>query len=263
MQGSLIIKKNILLLLVCAFTVLVAPLLPVAADDDPVAPAYSSPDREIMVVNPLFGWDRNELIVPGRNGQVSTIRDTGAEYGLFALYANSRVDANNFFFYCEANGADVSGDIFFLNVYGPREDRVTWNIGAGYTWQEVDMMPLERVRIYAPMGKVGLLLRFPEWHLSLNPYVAPEREDITTLHGDTSDDYMLYGLTAKWNWRMLQATIKYYCQDDLHSSESFNTIQGRLYVFINEHWSVIGRFERMEHSVTTDTSYLIGPAFAF
>jgi hypothetical protein len=257
------IKKVALLVLVCTCAVLTVLVLPVAADDDPVAPAYSNANREIVLISPLFGWDRNELIMPGPHGQVSTLRDTGAEYGLFALYANSRLDANNFMFFCEANGADVSGDIFFLNVYGPHEDKVTWNIGVGYSWQEVDMTPLERVRVYAPMGKAGLLLRFPEWHLSFNPYVAPEREKVTTLHGDVTSDYMLYGLTAKWNWRMLQATIKYYYQDDVHSSEHFNTIQCRLYVFLNEHWSVVGRFERMEHSVTTDTSYLIGPAYVF
>jgi len=215
-----------------------------------------------FLVSPLAGWNRNELTMPGPGGVTSTLKDTGAEYGLFLLYAGPRVAANNMTFTTEENGAKVMGDIFFLNLYGDPSATLTWNAGGGYTWHSIDV-GAEDIRVSSTMAKAGIMIRWPAAHLSFNPYLAEAWETVNTTHGDSSADSLLYGLTAKWQWRMIQATARYYYQDDLDSAAHFDCYQARVSVFFTRQWGLLARFDHTENSAFTDTSFTFGPAYVF
>jgi len=215
-----------------------------------------------FLLSPLAGWNRDEMTMPGPGGVTSTSQDTGPEYGLFMLYANPRVAANNMIFTTEENGAQVTGDIFFLNLYGDPAATVTWNAGAGYTWHSIDA-GAEDITVSSTIAKAGLMIRWPAARLSFNPYLASAWEDVSTTHGDSSADYLLYGLSAKWQWRMVQSTARYYYQDDLDTSAHFNCYQARVSVFFTRQWGLLARFDHTENSASTDTSFTIGPAYVF
>lgn len=216
----------------------------------------------VFLVSPVAGWNRDEMPVPEPDGTSTILKDTGAEYGLFLLYANPQVAANNMVFYTEENGAKVTGDIFFLNIYGAPDAILTWNLGGGYTWHSIDAGG-EDMTISVPVAKAGVMIRWPAAHLSFNPYLAPAWESVNTPQGDTLTDCLLYGLTAKWQWRMLQATAMYYYEDDLHSSAHFNNYQARLTAFLSSQWGLLARLDRTDNAYSTDTSFTIGPVYMF
>ncbi len=215
----------------------------------------------MFLASPLAGWNEDKLEVPSRNG-TTVLKDTAGEYGLFLMLQNRRMTVNNTIFYTEPNDARVSGDIFYVNFFGPPERRLTWNVGAGYIWHRVDM-DREKITISSPMMKAGLIARDPELHLTVNPYVGYLWEDINTTHADSNYESMLYGIAASWDWRMLHATLKYYLQDNLDTHKQYDVFRAYGFVFMGDRWGLAARFEYMEHTTGTDTSFMFGPAFVF
>ncbi len=220
-------------------------------------------DNSFFLVSPLVGWNHNKLYVPARGPLPAvTLSDTKPEYGLFLLYYRPQMIINNMFFTTRASGSDVAGNVTFINFYGAPEKRLTWNAGGGYVWHKIKA-DHNTITISVPMIKAGLLLRIPESHLVLNPYLAYARESIDTSYSDEDIDALMYGITAFWQWRMLNTTLKYYYQDDLNSSESYNVLRLRGILFVNKSFGVTARFEYMEEPTTDNTSFLFGPIFMF
>ena len=230
----------------------------IAADDTAVAPMGKS----IWAVTPMIGYDHNELQVRGPRGAVSTETDTAPEYGLFAIYANPNFVVNNFLFYSRINKSDVWGNLFFANYYAKADVPVTWNVGAGYMYHQIDP-PGEFIEVKVPMVKAGPVFRVKSMHLFLNPYVGYAWERVYTEHGDQPDDSILYGLTLNWHWRMIEAGVNYYYQDSQDIDDDFNVFRARVNCFVNKHWGIAARVDYMEHQYTKDKSFLVGPIWVF
>lgn len=240
--------------------------LPAAAQHDEMMPAEGM-GLPLFMVSPLYGLNRNELSIPARGpAPARVLRDTEPEYGLFAMFVAPRIIANNIVFRTDPSDMKVVGDIASLNVYGPTERALTWNIGAGYLWHEIESDNVT-TKIEMPLGKVGLVWRIAGLHLMVNPYVgyARERVDVETARGtvESGSDVMLYGMSAYWRWRMLQANVKYYIQDDRERNRAFDVVRGQFCAMCSRHVGVLLRAERMEQYCTTDTSFLAGPIFVF
>lgn len=254
--------------------------LTATAQHDEMMPA-EKPGPVMFMVSPLYGFNRNELTVPGhgRPGSPATVvDDTDAEMALFAMVVTPRVVANNILFRTEPEYgpqdprgsvpeyAKVVGDIVSVNVYGAPESRLTWNVGAGYVWHEIDT-DKGTTTIDMPLGKVGLVWRVPEMHVMFNPYVGYAREqvDVETPRGTVNEDsnVVLYGISGYWRWRMLQANVKYYIQDNRGRNKSYDVVRGQFSAMFNRHVGMLLRAERMEESSTTDTSLVAGPIFVF
>jgi len=230
-----------------------------------MAPAFGQgrPHEGMVLVAPLVGWNRNELRIQGPPGMPpATLTETAAEYGVFAMYFSPRVVANNMLFFTHVNDADVWGDFAFLNVYGAPEARCTWNAGAGYLWHRISP-DIADIEITVPMVKAGLVVRVPGVKLMLNPYLAYAWEKVDTDFGDEETESVLYGLSARWRWRMVRLTLKYYLEDNRDRDEQYNTLRARATVALRRNMGISARLEHMEHSVSDNTSFLIGPGFIF
>ncbi len=234
----------------------------------------------LSLVSPLYGLDHNEVVI---NGVSHT--DRGPMYGAFALWTNQRIAINNMLFFSDVNGTDIAGDVFFANYYHNPEASVTWNLGLGWVWHSIDSgdvtMPVEfpaqgppvmgtvdsHINISAPLPKAGLLLRWPEKGVSLNPYLAWTEENINFADQrfslDHEDRGMVYGITAKWNWRFLYSTLKYYYQTVDGSGDHYHVARVRNSVFLNHSFGFTTRLEYMEHSTSDDFSILFGPCILF
>jgi len=222
----------------------------------------NAPQETAFTIGPVVGWDRNELKVRGPRGMTTTETDTAAEYGVVFLFSHPNVAVNDFLFFCRVNEADVLGNLLFVNGYGNREAEWTWNVGAGHLYHEIKP-DNEDIRISVPLVKAGPLWNLPTLNLSLNPYLGYVWEQIDTRHGDENNDYVLYGLSVSWRWRMLAANANYYYQEGQDADKDYQTLHVRMHVFFNPQWSLVARVDYMEHSVTKDTSFLVGPAFRF
>ena len=222
----------------------------------------ASEGRTIWAISPVFGWDRNELEVRGRGGQVTTETDTAPEYGLFLLMAHPNLVINDFLFWTDVNNTDVFGNLAFVNGYGDPDAALTWNAGAGHLYHKIEPVN-EDITVTVPMVKAGPLIRIKKWHLRLNPYLGYAWERIDTRHGDEDNDSYLYGITAGCRWRMVAATVKYYYQDSREADEDYQTLRARVNMAFTRHWGAVVRFDYMEHSVTDDTSILVGPTCVF
>ena len=225
--------------------------------------------ESFFLVSPLVGWNRNKLYIPalpprgpmpGQPAQTRT--DTNPEYGLFALYFHPRMVINNMFFLTDASGSDITGNISFINFYGKPDRKVTWNVGGGYVWHEIKAED-NTITISVPMAKAGALIRIPNAHLLLNPYVAYAWQSVETDFSDEDTEAVLYGMTAHWFYRMFHLTMKYYYQDDQDSSEGYNVFRFRGIAFANDWFGLTGRFEYLEEPGTDNTSVLFGPVFVF
>ncbi len=217
-------------------------------------------DRPRYLVAPFAGWDRNELTVGGM-GPPTVTTDTAPEYGLFAMMMHPRVVVNNTVFWTDPNDAEILGNMFFVNVYGPPEQPWTWNVGGGWTWHEIETAG-PTISVSVPMLKAGAVWR-PKRGLSLNLYLAHTWESVDTDNSESSYNSILYGVTLKWRWRMIQATLKYYLEDNMDLDETFNTLRARMMFAFNESTALFLRAEHMEHSVTTDDAVVFGVAFVF
>ncbi len=222
----------------------------------------SEHDRNMFVVAPLIGVDRNTLFSRDQRGRPIELEDSGLEYGLFALYRTKHLIFNNFLFFADVNKSDVTGNVFYANYYYNPDSRVTLNLGIGYLYHEIDTEGT-KVTVKAPLPKVGLRIGVPELGMYLNPYIAWVSEDIETTHGDRTDEAMLYGLTVGWHWRFLGLTAKYYYQDVTDSDKSYHVARLRGNVFLTQRFGITARAEYMEHSTSDDISFMIGPAIVF
>ncbi|HOW96651.1 MAG TPA: hypothetical protein P5567_01840 [Kiritimatiellia bacterium] len=238
---------------------MLATALSAAAETAPMADA---PGWRWMV-SPMAGADRNELKMRTPMGPV-TVTDNGPEYGLVVMALHPNVVVNNFFFYSDVNDCDVWGDLFFANYYADAKSAVTWNAGVGYLWHEIKPEGAE-IKVNVPMIKAGPVFRVKAWHLFLNPYLGYGWERVDSPGGEQDNDSFLYGLTAAWRWRMLEAGVNYYYQDsqDLDPDEDFNVLRARLIAMVNRTWGVSARVDYMEHSTSDDFSGLIGPVWMF
>jgi len=107
------------------------------------------------------------------------------------------------------------------------------------------------------------VVRIPDLHLSLNPYLAYTWEEIDIDEMQQDYNSVLYGLTLNWRWKMIQTTLKYYLEDNLDLDEQFHTVRGRFIISLTQRLAIVVRAEYMEHSITKDTAVLVGPAFVF
>lgn len=219
-------------------------------------------DGTFFAASPLFGWDRNELKVRGPMGAESTETDTSPMYGFFAVWGSPHVVLNNFYFATDVNEADVMGNLFFANVYGDPEAGVTWNVGGGYLYHEIEPA-MEDIKVTVPMVKAGPVFRCRHRGVMVNPYVGYAWERVDTRHGDQDNDSYLYGLSLGWHWRMVTAALKYYFQDSQEIDEDFDTFRAHVNVGLTKHWGFTARLDYMEHQTTEDRSILLGPSCVF
>lgn len=236
--------------------------IPQAGADEDVPESMSGQNRNVFVIAPLIGVDRNTLQSRGRRGEPIELEDTGPEYGLFALWSTKHLTVNNFVFWADVNDADVFGNVLFANYYYNPESRVTLNLGMGYIYHTIDT-DLNEITVNTPLPKLGVRIGLPEWGMYLNPYIGWTSEKIETTYSDRTDDAMLYGLTVGWNWRFLGAYLKYYYQDVLDSDDAYHVARFRGNLFLTRRFGITTRFEYMEHSTSDDISFLIGPAIVF
>ncbi|MDY0094338.1 MAG: hypothetical protein RBT80_16720 [Candidatus Vecturithrix sp.] len=236
--------------------------LPQASADEDVPESMSGHGRNVFVVAPLIGVDRNTLQARGMRGKPIELKDTGPEYGVFALWSTKHFTVNNFVFWADVNNADVFGNVLFANYYYNPESRVTLNLGLGYIYHTIETK-LNDITVKTPLPKLGVRIGLPEWGMYLNPYIGWTSEEIETTYGDRTDDAVLYGLTIGWNWRFLGAYLKYYYQDVLDSDDVYHVARFRGNLFLTRRFGITTRFEYMEHSTSDDISFLIGPAVAF
>jgi len=246
---------------------LIAAVLCFGAASGPSAEAAGSArEREagdtIVTVAPLVGWDRNEMSTPRRGGQLMTQTDTAPEYGFFFLLVHENLVFTDFAFLTDVNNTDVFGNFAFVNWYGDRQARLTWNVGAGHLYHKIEPEN-EDITVNVPMVKVGPLFNIPEWCLRVNPYVGYAWERVETLRADVDNDSYLYGITVGWRWRMLAATVKYYYQDSREAEDDYQTVRARAHCMFNDHWGAVLRFDYMEHVTSDDTSVLLGPVYVF
>jgi len=212
------------------------------------------------IIAPFAGVNRNELVMGG-GGPPTILRDTAAEYGLFAMVMGPRFAVNNSVFVTDPNSTEVTGDMFMLNLYGPPSRRLTWNAGAGYTWIDI-VTGGPPITVSAPLLKAGIVWR-PRHGLSVNPYVALSSERVDTGAALSEYDSMLYGVTVNHRWRMLQTTFKYYLENNDDLGELLHTVRVRMTLAFRESFALFLRAEHMEHSLTTDDGMVVGAAFVF
>lgn len=259
-------------IIVLLFGILLAsPAVALPAEDE------TAPRDEAWIVSPVVGCNRNELETPQGPGRPTmTLTDTGAEYGIFAMYASPRLVVNNILFFTRVNDADVWGDIAYVNVYGDPAASLTWNVGGGYVWHKVDSDSIG-VDVSEPLAKAGVLIRCPSFNLTLNPFLGYEWEQIdisipamTGSHGSMGPSHtnqnteaVLYGMSASWRWRMLQANVKYYLADNRDLDKSFNVVRFWCSAMFSRNAGLLARFEYMEQTIGSDTSVVVGPVFMF
>ena len=241
----------------CAWGLWLGGAVAVRADETEGGPAGL-----IMAVSPVAGWDRDVLKMPGPRGTVTTATDTAPEYGLFAIVAHPNLVVNNFLFFTHVNATDIWGDFLFANYYMDDKAPLTLNLGGGYLYHSIKPEG-EDIRVDVPMVKAGPRFRVPGLNLTVNPYVGYAWERVQTQHGDQDDDSYLYGISAHWHWRMLDANVNYYYQDSREIAQDFQTLRARFNVYLNKTWGITARFDYMEHETTKDTSVLVGPVAVF
>ncbi|GAK56966.1 hypothetical protein U27_03930 [Candidatus Vecturithrix granuli] len=258
------IKSKVVLFFLsnCLMGLLIGISLPQVGADEDVPESMAVQNRNIIVVAPLIGIDRNTLHSRGRRGEAIELKDTGPEYGVFTLWSTKHFTINNFVFWTAVNDADVFGNVLFANYYYNPESRVTLNLGMGYIYHTIDT-DLNEITVKTPLPKLGVRIGLPEWGMYLNPYIGWTSEKIETTYSDRTDDALLYGLTIGWNWRFLGAYLKYYYQDVLESDDAYHVARFRGNLFLTRRFGITTRFEYMEHSTSDDISFLIGPAVAF
>jgi hypothetical protein len=240
------------------FLAVAVPLVAVAGPPDEAAPESAG----AFLVSPMAGWERNDLDAFDHRGRPETRVDDAVEYALFGAYVTPRVAVNDTLFYTDPNAAEVWGNILTATLVGAPERRLTWSLGVGYTWHRIDVAPVT-IRIDEPLVKAGLVLRVPSCGVGLNPYVGYAWEHVRTTYGSDAYDTLLYGIIARWDWRMLHATVQYYYQDNLDLAEGYSVLRGRVTCFVTPRWGLLLRGELNEQVSSTDRSLVAGPVLRF
>lgn len=241
---------------------LLAPMSRVHAEEPaaPTDPEGRSHDT-MLVISPLYGWNRNETIARGGPAAGSSRKETAPEYGLFTMLGWKNLVLTDFVFFTDVNDTDVFGNLFFANWYGSHRRRLSWNLGAGHLYHKIEP-PNHDITVTVPMLKAGPLINIPELHLSINPYVGYAWEEMEMPQGDVDNHSWMYGVTVGWRWRMLAATVKYYFQDGREGQE-YHTVRARAHCMFTRSVGAVARFDYMEHVTSDDTSLLLGPVFIF
>lgn len=229
-------------------------------DDNPVPSAHPT---SAWIVSPLFGVAANDNLRTGTS-------DVSPEYGLFAMYASPRFIVNNTTFFTDVNSSEVWGNITSFGLYGDPKARLTWFLGGSYVWHKIQT-PTVKLTVAEPLGKIGLVWRIPDAHLSINPYVGYAQETTTTEFpgawhlADSRDksDIVVYGVSACWHWRMLGADAKYYLSQDLDHETLNQHFRVWATAMFSKQVGILARFEYEEQNTTRDTSLLFGPVFVF
>ena len=276
--------RNVWLLVLGVLICVLFIIAPQALGEEKSASEKSEQRRPMFVISPLIGVDNNTLQSRDNRGRPVELEDTGLEYGFFALFTTKHFIINDFLFFADVNDADVSGNVIYANYYYNPDSRVTLNLGLGYVYNKIETESVE-IKVKTPLPKIGLRIGIPEHGMYLNPYIAWASEDVETTFQmpamqwppgppmgpptmvetriKETDEALLYGLTAGWHWRFLGATVKYYYQDVRGSSDSYHVFRIRSHMFFSKNFGVVARFEYMEHSMSEDISFLVGPAIAF
>ena len=219
------------------------------------------------IVSPLFGWAENDNSSSGHS-------DGSPEYGLFVMYASSRFILNNTVFFTDVNRSEVLGNIASVGFYGDPKAKLTWYLGGSYVWHRIAGDPV-LITINEPLGKIGMVWRLPEQHLSITPYIGYALQTVDTevtvsmpggnVRARSSDrsDIAVYGVSAYWHWRMLGADAKYYLSQDLDHDTFNHHFRVWGVAMFSKQMGLIARFEYEEQNSTRDTSLLLGPAFVF
>ncbi len=232
-----------------------------APTDAGVAPEGAARDTRVLV-SPLFGGVRNELNMRNQRGEITRQTDTAPMVGLFGMVMHGPFVLTDYFFYSDVNDTDVWGNLAYLNWYGSRTARLSWNAGAGHLYHKIKPSGQD-ITVTVPMLKTGPLINIPEWHLSFNPYVGYAWERIETRMSKSDNDSYLYGITIGWRWRMLGATIQYYYQDSREAEDDYQTLRARAHAMVNRNWGLTVRLDYMEHATSDDTSIQFGPVVVF
>jgi hypothetical protein len=235
------------------------------ADDDTAAtnaaPVHPAGGR--FMIAPVAGWDHNEYSAFNPYTRSTEIhRDTAGEYGLLLSYVSPRFNVNNILFYTNPNDSKVWGDILSASVSGDPKARVTWAVGGSYTWHMVEI-PGINIHVNEPLVRAGPLVRIPEWHMSVNPYVGYAHLAVHTTYGYDAWDTGVYGILGRWDWRMLHFMAQYYLQDNPAERQVYQVFRARLMTFFTEEWGFMARVEHMRQFTSKDTSLLLGPVYLF
>jgi hypothetical protein len=221
---------------------------------------------EALIVSPLIGWVTDDSNTAGT--------DTSPEYGLFMMYASPRLVINNTTFFSDVNQSDVWGNIASVNLYGDPKKKLTWYLGGSYIWHKVESDNVN-VSINEPLGKVGVIWRIPDLHLSVTPYIGygqmtvRTKGSVMTPGGPITfsvkdrSDIVVAGVSSYWRWRMLHANAKYYMSEDLDHDTLNHNFRVWCSAMFNERVGVIARLEYEEQNSGDTTSWLFGPVFVF
>lgn len=190
------------------------------------------------------------------------------------MYASPRFVVNNTAFFTDVNRSEVWGNISSFGLYGDPKARLTWFLGGSYVWHQITADPV-KITIHEPLGKIGLVWRIPEVHLSINPYIGYAQDATHTrvsipVPGGTMviksrdrSDIAVYGASVYWHWRMLGADAKYYLSQDLDGNSVNHHFRIWATAMFSKQTGVLARFEYEEQNTTKDTSLLFGPVFVF
>ena len=250
------------MILLCLLALLTASQgLAVSADGNP-----SRRKSTALIVSPLFGYLKNESDNAGT--------DISPEYGFYVMYASPRLVINNTTFFSDVNQSDVWGNIASINLYGDPEKKLTWYLGGSYVWHRVKNDRV-RVNVVEPLGKVGVVWRIPDWHLSFNPYIGYGRSDVRTevsvvtprgpmtFKARDRSDIAVAGVSTYWRWRMFHANVKYYMAKKFDSGQLHHNFRIWGTAMFSERMGVIARVEYEEQDTEKNTSVLFGPVFVF
>ena len=205
-----------------------------------------------FLLTPLWGPVQNDLASRDSRGRPVTLSDEGPMYGLHAVAFGRGWSLTDFLFFADVNNTDVSGNMFFGNWYTHPDSNISPNLGVGQLWHEIET---QRQNIKADA---------PKLHLALNPYTGYAWEGVETAYSKDNSEYVLYGISAKWQWRMFYVSGKYYYQDNMDSDgENFETYRMNATTFLTKSLGLTVRYDHMEHQGSTNDSWLFGPTVMF
>jgi len=147
-------------------------------------------------------------------------------------------------------------------VSGDPQAQLTWCVGGSYTWHQIEM-PGISLRIHEPLARAGPLFRISDWHVTFNPYVGYAHLAVRTTYGSDAWDTSVYGILARWDWRMLHVMVQYYLQDNPAKDQVYQVFRTRLLAFVTRDLGFQARVEYLRQYTSKDLSLLCGPVLVF